>query len=55
MTEQQRAALEDLSRRYRVEFDESNFHPQFDLPAGWVAGWVSSIYVGVSPEGDVNS
>lgn len=57
MTEAQEKALADLHGRYGVPFDPSTFHPQFDLPEGWVAGWVGigRIYVGVSPEGQISS
>lgn len=57
MTKAQEDALADLHRRYGVAFDPSTFHPQFDLPAGYVAGWVgeNKLYVGVSPEGDISS
>lgn len=40
MNEAQRAALVALCDRYRVPFVESDFHPTFDLPDGYVAGWV---------------
>ena len=70
MTPQQRAALESLCRRYNVEFSEEDYRPQFDLPKGYIGGWVgghrwasgpratasrTTIYVGVSPEGEVSS
>lgn len=55
MTDAQATALRSLCERYRVEFKPEEFFPRFDLPEGWLAGWVSNIYVGVSPEGDINS
>ena len=55
MTDAQFAALSNLCQRYEVDFDHLAFHPQFDLPTGWVAGWVGPIYVGCSPEGDIHS
>lgn len=67
MTDAQEAKLRTLCERYGVEFDRDDYHPQFDLPPGYVAGWVgglssqppirthSTIYVGVSPEGDASS
>lgn len=61
LTEQQRDALSRLCERYGATFDASEFHHPFDLPQGWVAGWVVSgntgqgIYVGCSPEGDISS
>lgn len=55
MTEEQRQALEALCQRYNVPFNPQEFRPTFDLPTGWVAGWVGPIYVGCSPEGVVSS
>ena len=55
MTDSQIIALGRLCERYGVVFDSSNYHPAFDLPTGWVAGWVGPIYVGCSPEGDIHS
>lgn len=61
MTDAQRDALTDLCARYRVPFIEEAWSPAgFDLPNGYVAGWVGegkfgAVYVGVSPEGVVSS
>ena len=61
MNEAQRAALTALCGRYNVPFSESDFRAAFDLPAGYVAGWVYDthhagiIYVGVDPEGRISS
>lgn len=57
MNKAQEKALADLHRRYGVEFHPTHFTPQFDLPPGYVAGWVglNKLYVGVSPEGDISS
>jgi hypothetical protein len=55
MNEMQRAALKALCDNYRVSFEESNYAPQFDLPAGYVAGMVGPIYVGCSLEGEISS
>lgn len=55
MTVAQRDRLQELCRNYRVDFKEENYTKQFDLPEGWVAGWVGPIYVGVSPQGDSHS
>lgn len=59
MTPAQTAALLALCERYSVQFDPSDYAPQFDLPEGYVAGWVGggqdTIYVGVSPDGDVHT
>jgi hypothetical protein len=53
-------ALRRLCGRYGVEFDPDHYHPAFDLPPGWIAGWVGGaerrlIYVGVSPTGEISS
>jgi hypothetical protein len=59
MTEQQLAALQRICERYGVAFDAAHYWPQFDLPAGYVAGWVGgkpgTIYVGCSPDGAISS
>lgn len=63
MTPAQKEALIDLCERYGVTFTESDYEvAPFDLPPGYVAGWVGgaltarrTIYVGVSPEGEVSS
>jgi hypothetical protein len=56
MTDAQYQALALLHARYGVEFYPADFTPQFDLPPGYVAGWVGDkIYVGCSPEGDISS
>lgn len=55
MTEAQEAALRDLCARYKVTFDPDNYHPTFDLPTGYVAGWVSNLYVGCDPDGRISS
>ena len=55
MTDEQRAALVELTERFNVPFDPDNYRPTFDLPSDWVAGWVGPIYVGVDPEGRVSS
>lgn len=62
LTQAQRERLQSLCAGYRVEFNEDDYLPTFDLPTGWVAGWVGgqncpkkTIYVGVSPEGDAHS
>lgn len=55
MTPQQREALQRLCERYKVPFDPGAFAPRFDLPAGYVAGWVGPIFVGCSPEGRISS
>ena len=55
MTDAQRAALAQLCKDYHVQFDARAYTPAFDLPDGWVNGWVGPIYVGVSPEGNIHS
>lgn len=55
MTAAQEAALRRLCDGYHVPFVPSEYSSQFDLPSGYVAGWVGPIYVGVSPEGEVSS
>jgi hypothetical protein len=64
MTDAQRAALRDVCGRYHVEFCEDHYFRSFfsDYFEGWVGGSLhaagnprSTIYVGVSPEGRVNS
>jgi hypothetical protein len=60
MNEQQRLALQSLCSRYKVEFKEEHYRPQFDLPPGYVAGWLGGvdagkIFVGCSPEGSISS
>lgn len=69
MSAAQEDKLRNLCERYGVPFDKTHYQPQFDLPLGWCAGWlgggehvrledghyVKTIYVGVSPEGDLHS
>ena len=55
MTNEQRDALAYLCERYGVPFNEANYVPQFDLPAGYVAGWVRDIYVGCDENGHISS
>jgi hypothetical protein len=65
MTDAQRDTLWRLCGGYNVPFREDDYAPTFDLPKHWVAGWVggrdgdgsgrTTIYVGVSPEGQANS
>lgn len=65
MNEAQVLALWRLCRRYGVPFREDDYHPAFDLPAGYYAGWIggsnhaiaprATIYVGCSPEGEISS
>lgn len=64
MTDAQRDTLWRLCGGYNVPFREDDYTPVFDLPQGWVAGWVGgrdgtngrrTIYVGVSPQGEAHS
>jgi len=55
MTNNQVIALSNLCERYGVDFDPANFLPRFDLPAGYVAGWVGTLYVGCDPDGAISS
>ena len=62
MTIAQRDALWELADRYHVPFREDDYHPAFDLPEGYVAGWVggqfhrsAKLAVGVSPTGEISS
>ena len=57
--EAQAAALRALCEGYRVAYDHAHYKPAFDLPKGWVAGWIggqpTTIYVGCDPEGRISS
>lgn len=59
MTPEQEAALKDLSTRYNVAFVAEDFWPTFDLPPGYVAGWIGGeerkLYVGCSADGRISS
>lgn len=67
LTGPQRDRLRDLCARYGVAFRESDYVAAFDLPQGWVSGWVGgadhgetgpgkqTLFVGVSPDGDAHS
>jgi hypothetical protein len=43
LTDAQIEALKNLCDRYGVEFRESDYTRAFDLPNGWVNGWVGGI------------
>lgn len=43
MTDAQREALTALCERYKVPFNEGDYTPAFDLPDGWVDGWVGGV------------
>lgn len=62
LTMSQYVALKSLCHRYGVEFNTSDYGPQFDLPPDYVAGWIGgidskarTIYVGCDGEGRVSS
>lgn len=67
LTLAQAERLRALCENYGVEFHAADYKPGFDLPPGWVEGWVGgivhagtpgfpkTIFVGVSPEGDSHS
>lgn len=40
LTEAQVAALQNICQRYGVEYRADDYKPQFDLPTGYVGGWV---------------
>lgn len=51
--------IRTLCDRYHVTYDPTHYAPAFDLPTGWVAGWVGgtpgTLYVGVDPDGAASS
>lgn len=58
----QQAALRSLCERYGVGYDPEHYAVNPDdawMMPGWAEGWIggvqTTIYVGVSPEGEVNS
>jgi hypothetical protein len=60
MSAAQWRALKNLSDRYEVDFQEKWFVPAFDLPPGYVKGWIGGpeeqkLYVGCSPDGQISS
>lgn len=70
MNDAQRSALKALCERYNVPFNESDYGKSFDLPKGYVAGWIggtdhgyvngehapsTTIYVGCDPQGAISS
>ena len=58
-TPAQRDRLVALCIAYGVEFVEDHYWPQFDLPPGYVAGWIGgrpgTLYVGVDEDGVASS
>jgi hypothetical protein len=53
--EAQAETLRRLCAGSRVEYDHANYRPAFDLPKGWVTGWVGPVMYGVDPEGRASS
>ena len=43
MTDAQRDKLQVLCDRYNVAFNEADYYHPFDLPDGWVAGWIGGM------------
>lgn len=64
LTEAQEKSLRAICDRYTVEYNEDHYHHTFDLPEGYVAGFVGgaeiqaehpTIYVGAAPDGRLSS
>jgi len=59
ITEAQEATLRRLCDGYKVEYNPDHYGPAFDLPTGYVAGWVGgqpgTLFVGVDPDGNASS
>jgi hypothetical protein len=64
LTIEQDGSLRAICERYDVGYDPNHYQPTFDLPEGYVAGWVGgaeiqaahpTISVGCSPEGMISS
>jgi len=51
----QYAVLTRRCEQLGVVFDFDSYRPAFDLPAGYLAGWLGTIYVGIAPDGAVSS
>lgn len=52
LTEAQHTALESLCERYKATFNPAHYLPAFDLPEGWVSGWVGGPDHGLGRTGD---
>ena len=64
INEAQEASLTALCSRYNVNYSPDHYHHTFDLPEGYVAGWIGglavqethpTIYAGCDPEGRISS
>lgn len=55
----QETRLRALCAGYKVEYNPLHYTTMFDLPKGYVGGWVGgkpgTLFVGVSPEGEPSS
>jgi hypothetical protein len=60
----QERALRGICARYHVEYRREDYRPAFDLPKGYVGGWVGgydiqathpTLYIGCDPEGRISS
>ena len=55
LTREQEWAIRDLCSAYHVGYIPDHYQPAFDLPKGYVAGWIGPIYCGIDPEGNISS
>ncbi len=64
LTTAQEEALKAICQRYNAPYNPDHYLPAFDLPEGWVCGWVGgsafqethrTIFIGCSPEGEIHS
>lgn len=71
LTEKQESALRNICERYHVDFNPEHYPPGWDLPPGYVNGWVGgithstkfssvtgdkvTIFIGCSPDGEISS
>jgi len=58
LTHAQKLKIIELSKRWNVPPAFTHYFPGWDLPEGWVQGWVGgedcahrTIFVGIDPEG----
>lgn len=62
LTRAQETRLRKLCQGYGVEFDAAHYRPSFELPDGYVSGWIGgpnaagrTLYVGVDRDGNASS
>ena len=64
LTIEQDGALRSICERYYVAYSPDHYHHTFDLPDGFVAGWVGgydiqkehpTIFIGCAPDGRISS